>query len=413
MAKAAKKDTGKISLAPRAKKAKKARNPLMMDEKYTGPEPEWDGWEKWSWEKFRKEKHRGHYYYNYFNNAKDMIPAVLEWMGKNGYSKEDIRAYKEVPDWNTSPTMGALATMMNRGMPSKHPESEDTPSDEWLKNKIDPIVSAGKVLITEKKAEEKKSASIYVPTIQERIKEATYEHMEAIDKWLEEFIVDPDKFNPKSFNVINYFKSNDINQAHARIIRDIYTYNKEDYDQLLAPPKTKDDAYMQLVEGYSCYTKGQLKNMQIALAEIIAACDMFLQQAKVNRKQRTKKAPSKEKLVAKLKYKLSDDRYKLVSMKPEDCLQALEIWVFNTKTRKLGCYVANDKAALSIKGTSIINFSEAKSRAKTVRKPEELLKDSKSLPKTKMRKLYEGINSVETVMNGRINADMILLKAYT
>jgi hypothetical protein len=230
---------------------------------------------------------------------------------------------------------------------------------------------------------------------------------------LEAFITDPENFNPKSFNVISYFKTNGINQAHARIIRDKYAYNKEDYDELLAPPKVKDDAYTQLVEAYSCYTKAQQKNMQSALNEILSACDMFLQQAKVNRKVRAKKAPSKEKLVAKLKYKLSDDRYKLVSMKPEDCLQALEIWVFNTKTRKLGCYVASDTAALSVKGTTIINFNEAKSKAKTVRKPEELFKDSSSLPKTKMRKLYDSINSVETLLNGRINTDMILLKAYT
>jgi hypothetical protein len=413
MAKAVKKDTGKISLAPRAKKVKKARNPLFLDEKYTGPEPEWTGWEKWSFDKFRKEKHRGHYYYNYFNNSKDMIPAVIEWMGNNGYSKEDIRAYKEMPDWKTGTTMGSLATMLNRGMPTKHPESEDRDSTEWLNEQLLPLVAAGKELLIARKADEKKNANLHVPTIQERIKEATYIHMEPIDEWLEAFITDPENFNPKSFNVISYFKTNGINQAHARIIRDKYAYNKEDYDELLAPPKVKDDAYTQLVEAYSCYTKAQQKNMQSALNEILSACDMFLQQAKVNRKVRAKKASSKEKLVAKLKYKLSDDRYKLVSMKPEDCLQALEIWVFNTKTRKLGCYVASDTAALSVKGTTIINFNEAKSKAKTVRKPEELFKDSSSLPKTKMRKLYDSINSVETLLNGRINTDMILLKAYT
>jgi hypothetical protein len=152
--------------------------------------------------------------------------------------------------------------------------------------------------------------------------------------------------------------------------------------------------------------------MLAALTEVVAACDMLLQTAKVARKVRAKKAPSKEKLVAKIKFKATDDRYKLVSIKPEDVLQSLELWVFNSKTRKLGCYVATDLASLSIKGTTIINFDESKSVAKTVRKPEEFLRDVKSLPKTKMRKLYESINSVETKLNGRINTDMLLLKAY-
>lgn len=411
MAKAAK-GTGKISLTPRAKKAKKSRSPLFLDEKYTGSEPIWEEWEKWSWEKFQKERNRALYYYNYFFTAKDMIPAVVKWMEKNEYSKDDIRAYKEMPDWHTSSTMGSLANMLSKGYPNKHPQSEDTPSDIWLKNKLAPIIQDGKKLIKDKKEEEKKTQNAYVPSIQERIRDAAYNHMEALEEWLEIFIKNPDEFNPKGLNVLNYFKTCEINQAHARLIRDKYIYIKEDYDELLTPPKEKTDAYSQLVEAYNTYTKPQLKNMQLALSEIISACDMLLQQAKVNRKPRAKKAPSKEKLISKLKFKLTDDRYKLVSIKPEECLQALEIWIFNTKTRKLGCYVAGDKAALSIKGTSIINFNENKSLAKNVRKPEELLRDNKSLPKTKMRKLYDSIKSVETKLNGRLNADIILLKAY-
>ena len=407
------KGTGKISLAPKAAKKKKVRSPLFMDEKYTGPEPVWEGWEKWSYEKFRKEKHRGYYYYNYFNNAKDMIPAIIEWMGKNGYSKDDIRAYKEGPDWRTSTTMGSMATMMNNGCPARHPDSPEDEGDSavWLRKQLDPIIAEGKERLATKKAEEKKDTGP-VMTIQDRVREATYEHMEELEVWMDEFLNDPDGFNPKKVNVGNYFKAKEINQAHARLIRDFYEPIRDEINLLVNPPKDKDEQYAQLVEGYRAYTKAQLKNRLAAYEEILSACDMFLRQAKVNRKPRAKKAPSKEKLINKLKYKLSDDKFKLVSIKPEECLQALELWVFNTKTRKLGVYVSEDLQALSVKGTTIINFNPKKSVAKTVRKPEELLKGANALPKTKMRKLYEGINSVETMLNGRINADIVLLKAY-
>lgn len=415
MAKAAakSKSTGKINLAPRIKK-KKTRSPLMLDERYTGPEPEWTDWEKWSYEKFRKEKHRGYFYYNYFNNAKDLIPNVVLWMSKNGYSKDDIRAYKEMPDWKTSTTMGSIATMMLRGCPGKHPEApaEEGDSAEWLRKALSPLITEGKGLLKEKKEEEKKSANGPVMTIQDRIREATYQHMEELEAWLDEFIVDPAGFDHKKINIGNYFKAKEINQAHARLIRDFYEPMRDELDQLVNPPKVKDDMYAQLVEGYRAYTKAQLKNRLAAYEEILSACDMFLREAKVNRKPRMKKAPSKEKLISKLKYKLTDDKYKLVSIKPEECLQALEVWVFNTKTRKLGVYVSEDLQALSVKGTTIINFDPKKSVAKTVRKPEELLKGVGNLPKTKMRKLYEGVKSVETLLNGRINSDIILLKAY-
>jgi hypothetical protein len=407
--KAKAKGTGKISLAPRTKKPKTARRPMILDEKYTGAEPVWDGWDKWSIERFRKEQHRGFYYYNYHNAPRDLIPNVIKWMYTNGYTKEEIRAYKENPDWATTSTMGSLATMLLRGMPTLNPKGEDKDTGEWLREKVGELVAKGKELIESKKKEEKRTNGLVQPSIQDRIRTSAYAIAEDIDTWLEGFTKDPEKFDPKGFNVVAHFKSKEANQAHARVIREEYAELKAEYDLLVNPGKTKDE---QLIEGYKTYTKGQQRNMLAALTEIVAACDMLLQTAKVARKVRAKKAPSKEKLVAKIKYKATDDRYKLVSIKPEDALQSLELWVFNSKTRKLGCYVATDLAALSIKGTTIINFDESKSVAKTVRKPEEFLRDVKSLPKTKMRKLYESINSVETKLNGRINVDMLLLKAY-
>lgn len=412
MAKAVKKDTGKFNLTSRPKKVKSTRSPMFLDEKYTGPEPTWESWEKWSEEKFLKEYRRGMNYYNYFNNYKDLAPNLYKWMEKSNYPKEEIRCIKELPDSHITITSAALATMFLRGMPEERADIDGYGPGEWVRKDIAEYIIKGRALLEKRTASAAANAGLHQPTIQERIREATYLHMEEIDVWLDGFIKDPASFDPKGFNVLNHFKSREINQAHARLIREQYAYSKQDYDELLSSTKDKTDAYTQLVDGYSCYTKAQQRSMQAALTEIIAACDMILQKAKVSRKTRAKKAPSKEKLVAKLKFKPSDDRYKLVSIKPEEALQSMELWVFNTKTRKLGVYVASDLAALSVKGTSIINYSETKSVARTVRKPEEFFRDVKSLPKTKMRKLFETINGVETKLNGRIGEDVVLLKVY-
>jgi len=412
MARAAKKSAGgKINLAPRVKKKKSTRNPLFMDEKYTGPEPEWDTWESWSFEKFRKTRHWGYFWYNYFSTAKEMIPQITKWMGENEYSKDDIKAFKAAPDHRCSVTMGSTASMLLRGMPASHPEDPENNTASWLKGKIDPVIIEGKEILKNQKVEEKVTGPVL--SIQDRIREASLTHMEGIVDWLETWLVNPAKFDPKALNPINFFKGREINQAHARVIRDFYEPLYNEITLLVTPPKVKDEMYAQLVEGYRAYTKPQLKTLLEALEAIMSATNMFLQQAKVNRKPRAKKSPSKEKLVSKLKFKTHDDRYKLVSIKPEEAAAALELWVFNTKTRKLGVYVASDTAALSVKGTTIINFNEDKSIAKTLRKPEEQLKDANKLPKTKMRNLFNDVNSIETKMNGRINADVILLKAYT
>jgi hypothetical protein len=101
---------------------------------------------------------------------------------------------------------------------------------------------------------------------------------------------------------------------------------------------------------------------------------------------------------------------KLVSVNPADIIGAKELWVFNTKTRKLGKYVAAEYQELGVKGTSITGFDEKQSVAKTLRKPEEQLKEFKSAGKVALRKFLEDIKAVDIKLNGRINEDTVLLK---
>ena len=87
--------------------------------------------------------------------------------------------------------------------------------------------------------------------------------------------------------------------------------------------------------------------------------------------------------------------------------------MFNTKTRKLGKYIASngfESGELSIKGTSIIGFDEKNSIQKTIRKPEVILKEFQKSGKVALRKFLEEINATDIKLNGRINKDVILLK---
>ena len=106
----------------------------------------------------------------------------------------------------------------------------------------------------------------------------------------------------------------------------------------------------------------------------------------------------------------SNEPLKLVSINPTDIINSKELWVYNTKTRKLGRYVANEYQDLAVKGTSILNFNENASVQKTLRKPEEKLKEFKAAGKVQLRKFLDSINATDTKMNGRLNEDTILLK---
>jgi hypothetical protein len=137
---------------------------------------------------------------------------------------------------------------------------------------------------------------------------------------------------------------------------------------------------------------------------------MLAQEAKINKKPRAKKPTDKSKIVAKMKYLKQDDKLKIVSINPQDIIGAKELWVFNVKTRKLGKYVTTEFGELNVKGTTITGFNENTSVQKTLRKPEEQLKEFKAAGKVVLRKFLEDIKAVDIKLNGRLNEDTVLLK---
>ena len=146
------------------------------------------------------------------------------------------------------------------------------------------------------------------------------------------------------------------------------------------------------------------------LNEVNSACTMLMQESKINRKPRAKKVVPADKVVSKLKYKKTDEPLKLVSINPADIIGSKELWVYNTKTRKLGKYVAADFSELGVKGASITGFSEMLSVQKTLRKPVDQLKEFKAAGKVVLRKFLDEIKAVDIKLNGRINEETILLK---
>jgi hypothetical protein len=205
--------------------------------------------------------------------------------------------------------------------------------------------------------------------------------------------------------MLNLLKGKEVKAAHARLIKGFYSKDLAELEELAS-----GKADEQLKEGYSHRTKKQIRNLIVFYQEIMMACDMLAQEAKVNRAPRKTKAVSKDKVVSKLKYMKFNEPLKLVSVNPTDIIGSKELWVFNTKTRKLGKYVAAEFNDLGVKGTTITGFDEFKSVQKTVRKPEEKLKEFKAAGKVQLRKFLEDINATDTKMNGRINEDIVLLK---
>ena len=370
--------------------------------------PGWDGHESWSEAEFLKRFHVATEYYRLEYSGKDLKPAVIKWMQTVGCTSEDIKAFKKTKDGRCNVTMGAIASCLLRGMPAVRADfNKGRDTAAWLRSEIVNVIEAGKNDIDEEdaKAIEAAKPAVAQPSIQDRLRETSYKMTEEIEDAIEGFQVDPEAFEPKAFKMLNLLKGKEVKAAHARIIKNLYT---RDLEELLELASGKADE--QLKEAYSHRTKRQILKLIAFYQEIMSACDMLAQEAKVNRKPRKTKAVSKDKITAKLKYMKSNEPLKLVSINPTDIIGAKELWIYNTKSRKLGRYVADEYKDLGVKGTTITGFSETLSVCKTLRKPEEKLKEFKAAGKVQLRKFLDTINATDTRMNGRINEEIVLLK---
>ena len=371
--------------------------------------PVWEGCETWDADIFHKQFRTAMNYYRLESDIKTYKPAVAKWMETVGCTKADITAFKKVKDARVGTTMGAVACCLNRGMtPQRADFNNGRDTAAWLRAEIVKVITEGKndidpeALAAEKEANKKE---VYTPSIQERLREVALGMTEELETAYESFQIDPENFDPKTFKVLNLLKGKGAKAAHARIVRDFYARDLAELEEL-ASGKGDD----QLREAYSHRSRKQIKAFITFLTEIKNACEMLAQEAKVNRAPRAKKAVPAEKIVGKLKYMKTNEPLKLVSISPADILGAGELWTYNTKSRKLGRYVAAEFQTLSVKGTSITGFDEFKSIQKTLRKPEEKLKEFKAAGKVALRKFLDEINATDTKMNGRINEETILLK---
>jgi hypothetical protein len=372
--------------------------------------PKWDGCESWDANQFHRHFVNSMTWYRLESSGKELKPQVINWMARNDYTKADIAEFKKTKDNRCNTTMGAIAACLLKGMtPQRADFNNGNDTVKWLKESISKVVSEGKDDIDEDEAKVVEAAkpAVYVPSIQERLREAAGQMTDELEGAIDEYITDPDAFDPKAFKVASLLRSKGVKPAHARLIKTFYERTVAEYEELQSK-----DCEEQLAEGHSHYGKKNIRKMADFLASIMTACDQIIGEAKLNKKPRAKKAVPAEKLVAKLKFKATDDRYGITSVPAVQIIGAQQVVVFNTKTRKIGIYTSKTSEGLAVKGSSIINFTD-KSVQKTLRKPETQIKEFKDLNTARRTQTWlDSIKAVGTVMNGRINSEVMILKAW-
>jgi len=353
--------------------------------------------------------------------------AIIKGYIRKAYSKESAQAILKHPEWKWNTQTGAAwcywasvhidkpFAQGDNGVcsPAKNDEDDYSQSTKYHTDKFDALVEAGMSIVKEQKAEEAKKANIYTPSIQDRMAEQLSDIIAEFDELID---LQPSKDVPKMFD---WLTKHTVAQAHINKIRAYYEPIHAEYKLLASMPTTAKikkmseedrDEWEQIAEAYSFLSKDDIKCYLTWFDTLFADLDVYANVKKQARKSRVKKAPSVEKLISKLKYSAEDARYKIVSISPADIIGSQELWVFNTKNRKLGKYVAESHQDLTIKGTTLLNFDAKQSVQKTLRKPAEQLKAFGKSGKVALRKFLGDIKATETKMNGRLNEHTVLLK---
>ncbi len=385
---------------------------VAHDKKYTGEEPVWDDVNRLDVMTFMKRRSSMLNFYNYYLTAKDLKPSTLLWMKNNGYSSKDIKAVRSAPDTSPSPTIHKLCRAMNLGMLPTHTEaskyyesmdglaSDTQHNDEKLvKDELSKIITssipdATPVMIVSK---EKQLSP------QERMfNKINAEVISQLDYLLDDVFASSANRVKTDFSLFKALKEFQVPAAGLKFISEWINRHKSEMNKAL------DKSCDQMIEGYSYLKTPGLKCRIKILENLLGELEKYkagIKKAKVPRK---KKVPSLDKQVARIKYEKSNDEFAISSISPINMLGTNVLITFNTKYRMLAVYYT--PGGLSVKGTTIQDFSENSFQLK-LRKPEETLtKIVKARTAKAINKLLDTVKTKRGKVNGRINETTILLK---
>jgi len=226
----------------------------------------------------------------------------------------------------------------------------------------------------------------------------------ALDQAVDEYILSDCKRSQSPLTII---QKHELTRDQIPAIINKFKQMRDEYRIVLAGT----DA--QLVEGYSNFTVPEIMKLESYTDQIISDALLTIREVIQQKAPRKKKIKTPEQLTKKLKYHTEPEQFgeqSISSIDTKKIIGASALYVFNIKTRQLGVYIADTDEGLSVKGSSILNYTESRSVGKTLRKPTEQIPQLISAGKVVTKHFLAAIHAKEKLLTGRINKDCLLLK---
>ena len=323
---------------------------------------------------------------------------VAEYMKWKKFSKEDIDFAQRGNGFNfeiVSPCC-RICTQADCDAPPKW----QAKMDEHIRS----LIRVGKSKKEERDLRAESKPTTVRISIQDRIKNQVGEYMELLNVETDKFL-DEIKKKPK-FDIAGWLKNREVKSVQSSMIAEEF----EPVLQELSDAYDKKDE--QLVEGYDFLTRPQLKKFRDLIQSIVDICKQHSKLSKAVRKPRRKKSRTPGQIIKKLQFCDRCNTYGLTSIDPRKIVGANKVVVFNTKYKKLAIFEASPLVdGLSVKGTTIVGFDDKKSRERTVRKPEQIVKDCATSGIRVINNRYNSLKTKESVPTGRMNKHCVILQA--
>jgi hypothetical protein len=324
-------------------------------------------------------------WYSYMCRASDAREYIVEYMDKIG-KKNVARLMRSVADGQVPLTAGWICRILTRG--GKITDR----TKEFLLDRVTRSIERSQTAAEEEARTPSRPSRDVQASIRDKARDIIGDLESMID-------------NAQPFNIYDYMQKKNIPAIYAAYIADYYQKMAMELEEVLAG--TDPD----LNFAYRKYSKTRIEKSLAFYKGIVDGADKFSENAKrvrkANRKPRT---VSVEKQIKNLKYQKNDQEYKLVSVEPQQILAAQELWTFNTKTRMLSVYRAQDAGGLGIKTVSVTGFNEGASMSKRLRKPSDFLQKVLTGGKVVLREIMDSITTVSVPVRGRLTPETILLR---
>jgi hypothetical protein len=377
---------------------------INTEKAHWGIEPQWEEISKDSIEQSCALA-RAENWYHHMSNESDHRRWIFEYMKSHKFTDEQIKAYARTGQTGTTTdevalnepgcNLGALARLVTLGAPV--PEVRK----ERLLRAIRYLTHKGLSIQEEVKADS-------TPKIQDRIRDQVSNLIADLEQIEDAFFVGTTSEHKGCKDIEDYIKSKDIRGVQASRIAEWFKHKIDPIEAVV-----QGNADEQLKEGYSLYSKKQLKEYLKWLNCLIIACQHQVEVSKKLRAPRRRKPKDPIKAVKSLKYKKEDTLWNIKSIAPYRIIGAEKIIIFNTKTKVCTILEAETREGLSVKGTTIIGFDPLKSKSKKLRKPEPILKIIREEGGIRsVKNAFVQAKTTEKDAKGRVNEDTIILAAY-